>query len=218
MQTYGYTVSFDQFLPEVMQFTPDVPELIAVHAIKNACIEFCERSLYWQIDLPAISVTGNKGNYAIQTPVDTKLVQLINTYFDQSLLIPAAPDELANIYRMGNWQTMVGNPQYVTQVIRPEVVLVPIPYEDRADILSIRVAVAPTRDAESIDSEIYEQFAERIGYGARARLYNTPRQPYYDKTAALEMMKLFRTSISEVRIMVNKGLPRTSPQVEYQVF
>jgi hypothetical protein len=95
---------------------------------------------------------------------------------------------------------------------------VPIPYESRSDILSVRVAIAPTRDAESIDSEIYEQFAERIGYGARARLYNTPRQPYYDKNAALEMMKLFRTSISEVRIMVNKGLPRTSPQVEYQVF
>lgn len=216
-QTYGYTVDYEQFLSQVTQYVPDVSEFVAIDAIRNSAIEFCTKSLYWQLTLDPITVVENQANYVLETPVDTKIIQIVSAYFGENLLVPQSPDRLADIYRMGDWQTMTGSPQYITQIIKPEVVLVPTPVNSTGD-LSIRVALAPTRDSQEIDSEIYEEWAETIAMGARARLYAQPKQPYYDKQAAVDATKLFRYDINRARIAVNKGLTRTSPHVEYQRF
>ena len=217
-QTYGYTVPYEQFLSQVTQYVPDVSEFVAIDAIKNAAIEFCTKSLYWQINLEPMAIVANQPNYVLDTPPDTKVIQIVSAYFDQNLLIPQSPDRLADIYRMGDWQNQSGSPQYITQIIKPEVLLVPYPFVDQGNTLSIRVALAPTRDSQEIDSEIFEQWAETIAMGARARLYAQPKQPYYDKQAAVDATKLFRYDINRARIAVNKGLTRTSSQVEFQRF
>lgn len=216
-QSYGYSVEYEQFLNQVTQYVPDVSEFVAIDAIRNAAIEFCTKSLYWQLTLDPIPVVQNQANYILETPVDTKVIQIISAYFDENLLVPQSPDRLADIYRMGDWQTMTGSPQYITQIIKPEVVVVPTPVNATGN-LSVRVALAPTRDSQEIDSEIFEQWAETIAMGARARLYAQPKQPYYDKQAAVDATKLFRYDINRARIAVNKGLTRTSPHVEYQRF
>lgn len=215
---YGFTVSFDKFLPEVLQFVPDVPEHVARNAIKNAAIEFCTKTYYWQYNAPSISVVAGKGNYAVETPADTKMVGIIVAYYDTNLLIPQSPDTLASIYRLGNWQQIQGSPQYITQIQKPEVVLVPYPFQDKSNVLNIRVALAPTRDSEEIDVNIYENHLLTIANGAKAILYNTPGQPYFDKTSAKECMMYFRSGIADARIAVNKGLTRTSNRAEFQRF
>lgn len=215
-QVYGDTVDYDQFLPQVTQYVPDVGEFVAVDAIKNACIEFCERTYFWQYSVPAITPAIGQNSYVMQTPADTKVVGILQAYYNDFLLIPKSPDELARIYRMTDWMTLPGYPQYYTRVKKPEIVLVPSPSVVDGDTVSIRVALAPTRDSQEIDSEIYEQWAEVIGWGARARLYSQPKQPYYDKNASMEAQKMFRTGITEAKIQVNKGMTRNSTIVEFQ--
>ena len=215
---YGVTVPFEEFLPEVMQFCPDVPEHIAVNAIRNTCIDFCTRTYYWQINVPTISVVQGQANYAIQTPADTKLVGIISAYYDTNLLIPQPPDTLASIYRMGNWQEVQGSPQYYTQIIKPEIVLVPYPYEDRADVLNVRVAIAPLRDSTEVTSELYENFLDVIANGARSVLYGTPGQPYFDRQSSKDCERVYRAGVSDTRIAMNKGLTRTSNRAEFQRF
>lgn len=217
-QFYGYTVPFDEFLPEVMQFLPDVPEHIAKNAVRNASIEFCEKTRYWQIDVSPISVVNGTRNYVVPTPSDTKMVGVVSAYYDTNLLIPKGPDELARIYRMGDWQQVEGSPQYITQIIKPEVILVPTPYEDRADVLHVRVAIAPTRTSEEITQDVYENYLMVIANGAKAILYNTPGQPYFDKTSSRDCQILFRAGIANARIAIDKGLTRSSTRAEFQRF
>jgi hypothetical protein len=216
-QAYGYTVPYEQFLPYVTQYAPDVSEFVAIDAIRNACIEFCERTMIWVYDVPPISVNALQNNYVIPTPADTKVVNIMQAYYDTDmLLIPKSPDELASIYRMSNWETLQGMPQFVTRLKKPEVILVPVPYEVDDEALTLRVALAPTRDSQEIDSEIYEQWAEIIAHGARARLFNQAKQPYFDRAAANEEARMFRVGVNEARIQVAKGLSRDSTSVEFQ--
>lgn len=216
-QAYGYTVPYEQFLPFVTQYAQDVSEFVAVDAIRNACIEFCERTQILEYDIPDIDIVALQSNYVIPTPADTKVVNILQAYYNTDiLLIPKSPDELASIYRMSNWQTLQGTPQFITRLVKPEVTIVPVPYTNTNDSLRLRVALAPTRDSQEIDSEIYEQWAEIIARGARARIYNHPKQPYFDRAAAAEEARMFRVGINEARIQVAKGLSRDSTQVEFQ--
>ena len=215
---YGFTVPYEEFLPEVLQFTPDAPEHIAVNAIRNACIEFCTKTRYWQYNAPAISTQSGKSNYVIETPADTKMVGISFVYFDTNLLIPKGADELADIYRMGNWQALTGSPQYYTQIQKPEIILVPTPFKDETDIVKVRVALAPTRDSSEVSSEVYENYLQVIAHGAKAILYATPGQPYFDKTLARDSAIAFRVGITEARIAITKGLTRASTRAEFQRF
>jgi len=215
-QAYGYTVSYDEFFPYVSQFVPSASEFIMIDAIRQAAIEFCEKTFVWQYTVPAIDIVAKKANYVIPTPTDTKSVGPIQVYYDTNLLIAKGPDELADIYRMGDWQQVIGHPQYVTRVIKPEVLLVPIPNDAAAATLHIKTALAPTRNSTEIDSEIFEQYAEAIAWGARARLLAQPRQDYSDKTGSIEALKMFIYEINRCRMQVTKGLTRGSPKVEFQ--
>ena len=192
-QPYGYTVPYEQFLPEVMQFVPDVADIIAVNSIRNSCIEFCERTRYLQMDIPYIQLVNGKASYPISTPDGTKFVLPEVTYYNDVLLIPKSSDELASIYRMADWRKTQGNPAYITRLIMPEIIVVPYPVTvTSSDYLRCRISIAPTRDSTEIDSEIYEQFLEIISFGARARLYGTPKQAYYDRAAADQYYKLYK--------------------------
>lgn len=215
---YGTNVPYEEFLPEVMQFVPDVADLVATNAIKQACIEFCQKTRYWQIELDPIDVVANQSSYVIPTPADTKMVGIVYAYYNNNLMIPQPPDTLANIYRMGDWRELQGSPQYITQIIKPEVILVPQPSFSIADALKMRVAIAPTRDSTEISSEIYENYLLVIADGAKSILYATPGQPYYDKVLSKECQINFRTGIANARIAIDKGLTRNSTRAEYQRF
>lgn len=213
--SYDTTVPLEKFLPEVLQYVPDVAEMVALNAVRNACIEFCERTRYWQDDADAILMFPKLNTYEIDVLAGRKFVDVMFAYYNQKLLVPKAPEELSRLYRWADWRTLRGEPCYVTRYNAKEIIVVPTP-DKPGDRLNMRIAYAPTRDARNVGIDVYENYLEVIGNGARARLYNTPGQPYYDKNSALEFDRRFRAGVTEVRVQVNKALTRTSPQIEFQ--
>ena len=211
-------VSFEVFLPEVMQYCPDVPELLATNAIKQSCIEFCEKTRYWQVDLDPVTALAGIANYEMDVPAGTKFVDIVEAWYNDTLLIPKSVEEMTRIYRQTDWRTVEGSPQYLTRIIPTEVILVPKPTAQSVYAISVRAAIAPTRASTTVDQDLYESFLEYISYGARARLYGTPKQPYFDKQSAMLYEKKFRDAIGEVRTRVNKGLSRSAMSVEFARF
>jgi hypothetical protein len=93
---------------------------------------------------------------------------------------------------------------------------VPYPQLTEANKILVLAALKPSRASTTVREEIFERFLEDIAYGARARLYNTPNQPYYDLKTSMEYLKRFNDVIADVRTQVNKGLTRASVQIEFQ--
>ena len=216
MSIYGLPTEFEEFLPDVMPFVPNVPEFAAINAIREACIKFCQRTWYWQVDLPVMDLVAGKSVYEFNVPPESRIVGIAQVYYKEILLIPKGQDELARLYRDTNWKTLEGEPRYYTQRSRNEITLVPTPVKDDPDTLYVRVALAPTQDAQGVETEIYELFLEPIAGGAKAILYNTPGQPYFDRVSARDAEEEFRRGVSEAKIAINKGMTRTSNRVEYQ--
>ena len=212
-------VSYELFLPEVMPYVHDVPEIVAVQAIRNACIEFCEKTHYLQENLDPITGIKDIGNYDLDAnDSNYKVVEIMQAYYGDQLLIPKAQEELNQIYRTSNWENLSGNPYYYYRPRASEVRLVTKPIITEANKLNIKAAIAPKRSSTTIDDEMFERFLEYISFGARARLYNTPNQPYFDAKTSMEYTKRFYDAIAEVRTRVYKGLTRTAVNVEFQRF
>ena len=147
-----------------------------------------------------------------------KVVEIMQAYYGDQLLIPKAQEELNQIYRTSNWENLSGNPYYYYRPRASEVRLVTKPIITEANKLNIKAAIAPKRSSTTIDDEMFERFLEYISFGARARLYNTPNQPYFDAKTSMEYTKRFYDAIAEVRTRVYKGLTRTAVNVEFQRF
>lgn len=212
-------VSYEVFLPEVMPYVHDVPEVVAVQAIRNACIEFCEETHYLQENLDPITGIKDIGLYDLDAnDSNYKVVEIMQAYYGDQLLIPKSQEQLNQIYRTSNWENLSGNPYYYFRTRAGEVRLVTKPILTEANKLNVKAAIAPKRASTTVDDELFERFLEYISYGARARLYNTPNQPYYDPKTAMEYTKRFYDAIGEVRTRVYKGLTRTAVNIEFQRF
>jgi len=212
-------VSYEVFLPEVMPYVHDVPEIVAVQAIRNACIQFCEETHYLQENLDPIAGQENVGEYDLDAnDSNYKVVEIMQAYYGDQLLIPKAQEELNQIYRTSNWEDLKGNPYYYFRPRASVVRLVTKPIITEQNKLKVKAAIAPKRSSTTVDEEIFERFLEYIAHGARARLYNTPNQPYYDPKTAMEYTKRFNDEMAEVRTRVYKGLTRAAARIEFQRF
>lgn len=212
-------VSYEVFLPEVMPYVQDVPEVVAVQAIRNACIQFCEETHYLQESLDPIAGQLDVGEYDLEAnDSNYKVVEIMQAYYGDQLLIPKAQEELNQIYRTSNWEDLKGNPYYYFRPRASVIRLVTKPILTEQNKLKVKAAVAPKRASTTVDEEMFERFLEYIAHGARARLYNTPNQPYYDPKTAMEYTKRFNDEMAEVRTRVYKGLTRASARIEFQRF
>lgn len=212
------SVSYEVFLPEIMPYVHDVPSIVATQAVRNACIEFCEQTRFLQTTLDPMATTAAQPTYDLDADTGYVVVDVIQAWFGDSLLIPKSPDELTNIYRATDWRTLQGNPYYFFRERADVLTVVPMPAVSEPNKLKARVAVAPTRASSTVDADLFERFLEPIAFGARARLYDTPGQTYFDKASALDYRKRFNDAMAEVRTRINKGMTRASVRIEFQRF
>lgn len=209
-------VSYDNFLVEVMPYAQDVPSIVAVQAIKNACIEFCTETRYLQVDLDPQPGVAGQAIYDLEAPSNHVVVDVLQAWYGSNRLVPKSQEQLTQIYNTTDWREVAGNPYYFFRPMATEMLLVPKPQLTEPNRLKVRVAIAPARASTTADSELYERFLEQIAMGARARLYNTPGQPYANPKLAAEYTKRFNDAMAEVRTRVYKGNTRASVNIEFQ--
>jgi hypothetical protein len=206
---------WDDFLPEVLPFVQNCPELTASNAVKNACIEFCERSLWWLFEHDPIVTTALGSRYALVPPDGTLCARVMDAWHNDTSLSPRSDDQLRSLFGP-DWRNATGSPRYITHITPDIVMVVPTPQEDAADgTLSLIIALRPTRESAGVDSIIYDRWLETVAAGARARLYDVAGQPFSDPTAAIKSRLAFNRGIAEAARdrarSMGRGISRVRP-------
>lgn len=205
---------YDMFLPEVMPFVENCPKMAALHAIRNAAIDFCSRSLYLNQDLDPFGVTKGENTYEIDVPSGYKLSNVIALWFQGALIEKKTEQELRLMYTR-DWRSIPGNPRYFTQFDEDSVTFCLRPDQTIAQAITGRVAYEPLRSYNRIDERVYERYAELIGWGAIARLCNNAEQPYSDQNRAFQMARLFRAECAAIRKKVLDGFAMAPQRVRF---
>ena len=208
--TVGYGV-YDAFLPDVLPYVPECPEPVALNAIRNAVIEFCNKSM-WLVNEQTVDLVALQRDYQLTLPVETELARVQDAWYDHIPLKPAGEEDLKRLYGF-DWRVVTGRPAYYTQLNPDTIRLCPAPLQDEIGAVDLIVELTPIRASTSCDMTLYERWLEGIACGAKARLMMLPQQSYSDAQAAMVNKALFNTAIGEARIERNRGMTRATLRV-----
>lgn len=161
---------------------PDLPgcplELIDL-ALRQSAISFCENSLAWHYDHPAITVSSGAAAYDFIPPQDAVVHSIFYAKWnDTEIDSNTSETELAS--KVYDWRNATGTPTYVLGGSSLQIV----PNPDSSGTLRIKVTLKPSVTATTIDSNVFNEFREAIAHGALARLMYSPKKPYTNPALA----------------------------------
>lgn len=209
------TTPYDSFLVEVLPYMRDVPEIVAIQAVRNAVIEFCEKTQCLQEDLTTLSTFTGDSTYDIAPDTGYTTSEVMSVWLGDQYLVPKSVEDLTRVYRGQNWQDMIGRPYYYFREDPTTLRLVPKPALNDVYQLTVRIAMVPTRASTAVDISIYDRYLEIISFGARARLAATPNQPYYDPAGAGVYLSRFNAGIDDVKRRMNRGNVRATTAIGF---
>ena len=175
------------------------PDFLIERAVRDAAIDFCQRTDVYVPEPEFIGIIKGVNEYAVTIPTGTELNHIIDIYDNKTALRPISYNEL--LRRLGD-ETEQGQPKYYAQRDNTEFFLAPIPSSN--DSFRVVYSVKPTATSTSIPDTIGKEYRETIVHGALFRLQMMSGQPFSDPGAA-----------QANRALYERELGRTVRQVKY---
>ena len=210
---------YESFFPYIMPEVPGAPEPLVVMAIRNSCIEFCERSLILTRDHDPITMRTKIIDYDLEPPIkETLVIKIQQVWVEGSKIYPLAPDAIraAGIYNRlySEYEENLSTPQFYLQKDERTITVWPVPDKVYRNGLTLRVALKPTRDSENVDDVLLEDYAEAIAAGALQRLMSSAGKPYTNIQMAAVNKMIFDRGVNLAKLRMNAGHSRASLTVK----
>ena len=188
----------DDFLPLILPRAPGCPEPIAFDAIRQAAIEFCERTRIWRdTDQFMADEFGD-----IFAPAQSVVYQIEDARFDGRRLTPIGVQDLNGMYPDCDWTTKTGEqPQYVTQLHPDTIKVVP----SMSGMVTLTMLLKPTNNAQELPDFIFDQYARTIADGALAEILMIPGQPYTNPQGGAMYSQRFQQRLDSLQVQGLKG-------------
>lgn len=211
--------NFTDFLLQVAPHCVGAPEAMVVNEIRNAAIEFCDRSWVWIANTAPIGLTANQQDYTLTTPVTgTQIAQPLYGTYSGKHLDPKARDDV--IREDADWRNTSGTTPtaFIANDGGVSVSLIPVPSTTVAagtgktvnDGLHFTVALKPGRTQTTIPDWICERYLEVISHGALYRMYAMPKKLWTNANLAGAHKTLFEDGIAAARKKASRSFTRAS--------
>lgn len=210
MSTTKYTDCFNEVLPEL----PGVPTALAENAIRNAVIDFCQKSCVWRHWPDPQTITAGSSTYDLDPPAGADVVQVIDMTVDGDPCTPASEDDLKAADP--TWRTTTGTVKNYMQQDTTAVVLVKVPDSTYTNGLEMTLALAPRRNSASFPAWLWTKYYEGIAAGAKAKLLRMPKKPWTDQQTALYYQEIFDAAAAGASADAARSLTRASIRTSSQ--
>jgi hypothetical protein len=200
---------YDAVLPSLPGLPAGAP---ADYFIRRAAIELCDRTGVYRASITALSTIANQALYSIASSLaNTEVSRVLRMrYSNTRELTHRSPDWLTEHYGGKNWRTTeVSGPtasiEFWTQFTPQSVLLVPVPNDAVASIITGEVAVRPTIAAAGVEELIGTEHFQTIADLARANAMGMSRKPYTDKEEAARLRAKVDSDVGFITMRMHKG-------------
>ena len=191
---------YDQLTPFVLPEVAGCSVPMVERAIREAAIEFCNRSKVWIYVCDPVDLDAGEGRYDIDVPTQSSLVEIKSVKIANEVdpLSPVTVGYLEENYV--NWQTDRGNPRQYTQLTDEEVLLVPIPNSTLTDGLIVTLCLKPSRSSTGFPAWINERYQDAIVAGAKQRLLMMSGVQWSNPMAGAMEKTVFENAIANASV------------------
>ena len=216
--------AFSTLSAKVSASVPGCPYPLVVQHIRDAAIRVCERALVWRYEQPAFSLVPGVYQYSFAKPDATQVHTVFHATINDAPLEILTLDDARVVYPA--WPiTLTGpaitaegsEPMSVAQVDTYRYVVLPAP-DSGAYSLRMIYALKPSRDADEMDQDVFDEYETVIMHHALQTLLVMPKVEWADRELATYHAKQFMFTLNEARAQANLGVFRGSLSVRFPPF
>lgn len=209
-----YTDFYEYVLPEVH----GCPKGIVKTAIRDAVIEFCDKSLLWTAPSLKTDIVADYARYAFDSRDDNAItVSPVFVAIEDSPIEIIAQKELASV--ASDWRNLSSTmPTKCFMDTANTLRLVGVPTEDIDEGLYVEVALKPSRAGDECPDFLLENWAEPIAHGALSRLKAMVGRVWADANLVPFHRNEFRAGISRAKSAAQKSRQVVSNTMRAQSF
>lgn len=192
---------------ELLPFAAGLPVTAVNTAVRDACVEFCQRTHLWRLALDRISVVADTQDYVLTIPsaqygeieiidqVYFKITDADDTQFKE--LDPISEEQMNNHDSWDAWRFRTGPTptEFWVDNIDKTLHLLPIPDTAATLGLLVYVILKPTDVAPTVPDFLYRDWKDAITAGALKYLLGNKNTPWYDITESLRAGDTFATKM-----------------------
>jgi hypothetical protein len=192
----------DLFMPHILPFAPGCAEPTAFYGIRQAAIDFCERTRLWRYE-DEFTVSTDLSE-AIMAPYGAVVHEIEQVLFDGQPLEPKTTQWLDQ--RQIGWRagSLSGRPNYVTQTAPDTLQVVPA----YAGTVNLSLWLKPSQDCDELPDFMVDQYRETIAHGALGRILITPNQSFTSLDLAAIFAQRFAMKIDSLSTKGSTGQQR----------
>ena len=201
------------FMPRILPYLPGCSQPMASQALVDYAISFCEDSLVLRQTQEPIAVVANVSAYSLDAPADQQVARVIHVWLDGKLIQPLPSD----VPIPGDGLVRRPTAYYTTRVDSELLVnLYPIPDADYT--LTVETALRPTRDATTLQDDLFTLWVEPLVLGTLSTVMTIPDQPFSNPAAAMTYSARALQLSRKARIEGGIGRVRSSQRVAPRPF
>lgn len=201
-----------ELLTRLMPRVVGCPEPLALQALVDSGVEFCEKSLVVRHTLDTVTTRSGVQSYSLDAPSQQRAARVLSVTYDGrtiNAVPPGNPGEL----------DFGGVPlAYSTRFDGPELLLELYPTPNAPGSLVVQIAAAPTLTASSFEDELVTRWYDAILAGAWARLMSTPNQPFTNFDLAAAYNTMYRAETAKALADGFSGRVQSSRTVKLRPF
>lgn len=198
------------FLPQVHPETYGAPQILEIEAIRNAAIDFCERTKCWQEIQPPYPLATGVTSYQFATDRGVLVHEILGYHLlggASPLVKPQTTQWCDENYPGWPDGVQVGKPTNVTQLDPDSFWPIPAPSGGPWSAV-LQVCYKPTRDSTQGPDLLFNDYYEVIALGAKARLMAMPGQVWANPQLAVAYGALFDSATEKANVRVAKAFGR----------
>lgn len=202
-------ISIDKFYSRVLPYVQGCPEPTASQAILDAAIEFCDSTNVMRQTLDTFFTSKDVNSYDVDLPNrQLRVSKILSVCLDDK--------ELSGIFEQDSYSLSVrdGKPTaYYTRRVDEALALRFNVFPDDRYSVKVSAALAPTRSATSVETDLFDYWGDAIVMEAIAKLASMPQTVFFNPALAVEMASKAREQRHVARIESHQGKVRGGTRV-----
>lgn len=199
-------MTFEDFLPYVAPSVNACPTIVAIHNIRQAAIEYCEKAQVWRERMDTLLADGISTRYALPIDDQTEISKLLNVTVGISGRQPDGYDIVKPMDGRDS-QRLQTCERVVWTDNRRDIYLNPMPVEGAE--IEVHVSLKPSQNAFSFPDDLFGHHVEHIAAGALARLFKIAKTDWYDPALSVDKSREFMAAINTQGMAAHLGNGRS---------